>query len=354
MMKKRFATAVTIALAATSIFGCSNSASQSKQTTQAAAAAAEENTTEAAGSTTEAAAGEKASSGADASSDKGGKTFGVTYWIESDFFKTVADSITSAAEADGNKTVVVDAQQDSTKQIQIIEDFIAQDVDAVFLNPVDRDAVAPALQKLKEAGIPVINFDSSVANLDLVDAYVATDNLQAGKLCAESMIKDFPEGGPIAVLNYPANSACLDRENGFLETIEGKGFEVVATFDAEGTVEKGQNITSDILQAHPDIVAIFSINDQAGMGAFAACTTSGANVSIYGVDGAPEAKQVIAKEGSIYKMTAAQSPIKIGTNCYDVAMTILSGEKPAEFQIDVPAFTIDSTNIQDYLGAGWQ
>lgn len=78
----------------------------------------------------------------------------------------------------GNKTVVVDAQQDSTKQIQIIEDFIAQDVDAVFLNPVDRDAVAPALQKLKEAGIPVINFDSSVANLDLVDAYVATDNLQ--------------------------------------------------------------------------------------------------------------------------------------------------------------------------------
>ena len=227
-------------------------------------------------------------------------------------------------------------------------------MDAVFLNPVDRDAVAPALQKLKEAGIPVINFDSSVANLDLVDACVATDNLQAGKLCAEAMIKDFPEGGLIAVLNYPANSACLDREKGFLETIEGKGFEVAATFDAEGTVEKGQNITSDILQAHPDIVAIFSINDQAGMGAYAACTTSGANVSIYGVDGAPEAKQVIAKEGSIYRMTAAQSPIKIGTNCYDVAMTILSGEKPAQFQIDVPAFTIDSTNIQDYLGAGWQ
>ena len=217
MMKKRFAAAVTIALAAFSIFGCSNSASQSPQTTQSATAAAE-------GSATEAAASEKASSGADASADKGGKTFGVTYWIESDFFKTVADSITSAAEADGNKTVVVDAQQDSTKQIQIIEDFIAQDVDAVFLNPVDRDAVAPALQKLKEAGIPVINFDSSVANLDLVDAYVATDNLQAGKLCAEAMIKDFPEGGLIAVLNYPANSACLDREKGFLETIEGKGF----------------------------------------------------------------------------------------------------------------------------------
>ena len=90
MMKKRFAAAVTIALAVLSIFGCSNSASQSPQTTQSVTAAAE-------GSTTEAAASEKASSGADASADKGGKTFGVTYWIESDFFKTVADSITSVS-----------------------------------------------------------------------------------------------------------------------------------------------------------------------------------------------------------------------------------------------------------------
>lgn len=344
IMKKSIMTMAAAVLAAVSMIGCSNSSGQSQAaaTTPAAEEATAAQSTAAAGEATGAPA------------NKGGKTFGVTYWIESDFFKTIGDSITAAASADGNKAVVVDAQQDSTKQLQIIEDFIAQGVDAVFLNPVDKDAVAPALQKLKQAGIPVINFDSSVANLEMVDAYVATDNIQAGKLCAEAMIKDFPEGGKIAILNYPANSACLDRENGFMETIKDKGFEVVATFDAQGTVEKGQNITSDILQAHPDVKAIFSINDQAGMGAYAACTTSGAKVFIYGVDGAPEAKQVIAKEGSIYRMTAAQSPLKIGANCYDVAMKILAGEKPAKFQIDVPAFAIDSTNIKDYLGAGWQ
>ena len=190
--------------------------------------------------------------------EDGGQTYGVTYWCESDFFKTVADSITEEAEADGNKTVVVDAQQDSAKQIQIIEDFIAQGVSAVFLNPVDKDAIEPALQKLDEAGIPVVNFDTSVSNLDLVGSYVATDNYQAGALCAEAMIEDFPDGGEIAVLDYPANNACNDREQGFLDTIEGKGFDVVATFDAEGTVEKGQTITSDIIQANPDIKAIFS------------------------------------------------------------------------------------------------
>lgn len=83
--------------------------------------------------------------------EKGGQTYGVTYWCESDFFKTVADSITKEADADGNKTVVVDAQQDSAKQIQIIEDFIAQGVSAVFLNPVDKDAIEPALQKIERS-----------------------------------------------------------------------------------------------------------------------------------------------------------------------------------------------------------
>lgn len=286
--------------------------------------------------------------------EDGGQTYGVTYWCESDFFKTVADSITEEAEADGNKTVVVDAQQDSAKQIQIIEDFIAQGVSAVFLNPVDKDAIEPALQKLDEAGIPVVNFDTSVSNLDLVGSYVATDNYQAGALCAEAMIEDFPDGGEIAVLDYPANNACNDREQGFLDTIEGKGFDVVATFDAEGTVEKGQTITSDIIQANPDIKAIFSINDQAGMGAYAALTTAGKEVYVYGVDGAPEAKKVIAKDNSIYRMTAAQSPITIGKECYKAAKTLIAGEKPEEFEVDVPAFAIDSSNIDEYLDADWQ
>lgn len=281
-----------------------------------------------------------------------GDVYGITYWCESDFFKTVAESITEEVEAAGGRTVVVDAQQDVTKQIQIIEDFIAQDVKAVFLNPVDKDAIEPALQKLDEAGIPVINFDSSVTNLDLIKAYVATDNYLAGQLCAQAMMNDLPDGGEIAILNYPSNNACNDREKGFLDTISDK-FEVVATFDAEGTVEKGQNITSDIIQAHPDIAAIFSINDQAGMGAYAALSTAGKEAYIYGVDGAPEAKKVIAQKG-IYRMTAAQSPISIGKECYKAAQTILAGEELEKFQIDVPAFAIDFSNIEEYLNADWQ
>lgn len=349
-MKKWMKVSAASVLAAILMIGCSGN---QKGAEEAAGTKTETGAQTEAGEQAEAGSTAAGGSGEQASGEAGGKLYGITYWIESDFFKTVAQSITEQAEAEGNQTVIVDAGQDSAKQIQIIEDFIAQGVDAVFLNPVDRDAIEPALLQLKNAGIPVINFDSAVANLEMVDAYVATDNKQAGVLCAESMIKDFPDGGDIAVLNYPANSACVDREQGFLETIEGHGFNIVSTFDAEGTVEKGQTITSDILQANPDIVAIFGINDQCGMGAYAAVTTAGGETAIYGVDGAPEAKQVIDKMG-IYKMTAAQSPIKIGIESYKAVKAIEANGKPETFQIDVPAFTIDHDNIKDYLNEGWQ
>lgn len=83
----------------------------------------------------------------------------------------------------------------------IIEDFIAQDVDCVFYNPVDAEASGPALMLLKEAGIPVVNFDLAVANTDDVDAFVATDHYSAGVVAGEHMIKDYPEGGKIAILD---------------------------------------------------------------------------------------------------------------------------------------------------------
>lgn len=90
------------------------------------------------------------------------------------------------------------------------------------------------------------------------------------------------------------------------------------------------------------------------MGAYAALTTAGKEVYVYGVDGAPEAKKVIAKDNSIYRMTAAQSPVTIGKECYKEAKTLIAGEEPEEFEVDVPAFTIDSSNIDEYLDADWQ
>lgn len=280
-----------------------------------------------------------------------GKTLGITYWCSSEFFMTLAQGITTPAEADGYKTVIVDAEQDATKQIQIIEDFIAQGVSAVFLNPVDKDAIEPALQELAKAKIPVINFDAGVTNTELIAAFVATNNYQAGQLCAQSMLTDFPNGADIAVLNYPSNGACIDREAGFLDTVKDKGINVLVTMDASANVEGGQTVVSDLLQSY-DLDAIFCINDQCGLGAYAAVSVAGKDVKIYGVDGTQEAMDLIP--GGIYRMTAAQSPKKIGAACYEAFKQYEANGKVDPFTIEVDAYTIDASNVADFSGKGYQ
>ncbi|HBR28899.1 MAG TPA: sugar ABC transporter substrate-binding protein [Firmicutes bacterium] len=279
------------------------------------------------------------------------KTVGITYWCSSEFFMTLADGITQAAAAEGYKTVIVDAEQNAAKQIQIIEDFIAQDVSAVFLNPVDKDAIEPALRELDKAGIPVINFDAGVTNTDLIIAFVATNNYQAGVLCAESMLKDFPKGADIAILNYPSNGACNDREKGFLDTVKRKGINVLVTMDANANVEGGQAVVTDLLQSY-DLDAIFCINDQCGLGAYAAVAVAGKDVKIYGVDGTQEAMDLIP--GGIYRMTAAQSPKKIGAACYEAWKQYDKTGTVEPFTIEVDAYTIDETNVAQYSGKGYQ
>ena len=149
----------------------------------------------------------------------GGLKFGYTYWAASDFFSTIGESMEEIAKKNGDEVIIQDAQQDQAKQQSIIEDFVSQGVSAVFLNPVDRDGIEPALDMLNEANIPIINVDTSVASLDKVNSYVASDNYGAGVLCAKKMIELLPDGGYIAILDYPANSACLDRVKGFTDTI---------------------------------------------------------------------------------------------------------------------------------------
>ncbi|MDR2759810.1 MAG: sugar ABC transporter substrate-binding protein [Spirochaetaceae bacterium] len=291
-----------------------------------------------------------AGGGRDGGAKTGKRVFGYTYWAASDFFETIGQSMREIIEANGDEIIIVDAQQDNQYQLNVIEDFITRGVSVVFLNPVDRDAIRPALVALQNAKIPVVNLDTSVADLSMVASYIASDNVGAGVICAEALNKALPGGGDIAILDYPANSACLDRTEGFKKTINSN-FRIVAQQDAQGKPGPGLEKATDILTANPNLKAIFAANDQSGMGAFGAVVEANANVLVYGVDGAPESKEVIS-QGTQYAGTAAQSPKQIGTKGAEVAYNILNG-RSYEKEFYVPTFLIDINNAKDYLGF-WQ
>lgn len=283
-----------------------------------------------------------------------GKRFAATYMtLNNPFFGVMDDAIRKAVEANGDTLVTLDPALDPVKQISQIEDIVAQGVDAIFLNPVDWQAVAPGLMAAKEAGIPIINVDAAVYDEDLVACIVASDNLAAGLVCAEDMLKRLPKGGKAVILGHPTTKTGIDRIANFKATIEKHPeFQIVAEDSSEGQLEIAMPKMENIIQAHPDMNVVMCVNDPTARGVIQALKAANMKgVLIYGVDGSPDAKKAI-KEGDMTG-TAAQSPINIGKIGVEMAYKILAGEK-VEKHIPVPVQLITVENVDSFGVDGWQ
>ena len=240
------------------------------------------------------------------------------------FFVTLEASIREVVEAHGDQLISLDPQNSNEKQISQIEDLISQGIVAMFVNPVDRDGIIAGLDKLKEAGIPMFGFDTEVADMSYLVSYAGSDNYNAGFVCGEDLVAKCPEGGNIIVLDSPTMQSVVDRTDGFLAAIEGKGFTVVSQIDCMGNQEQGNLNGTDALTAHPDAVAIFGGNDPTALGAYAAAEAAGSKALIYGVDGSPDIKALIA-DGKVTG-TGAQSPMSIGKTIAEVYYKVEAGE----------------------------
>lgn len=267
------------------------------------------------------------------------------------FFVTLEAAIREVVEANGDELISLDPQNSNEKQISQIEDLISRGIVAMFVNPVDRDGIIPALDKLQEAGIPMFGFDTEVAEMSYLVSYAGSDNYNAGYVCGLDLAEKLPEGGPIIVLDSPTMQSVVDRTDGFLAAIEGKGFKVVSQIDSMGNQEQGNLNGTDALTAHPDAVAIFGGNDPTALGAYAAAEAAGSSALIYGVDGSPDIKALIA-DGKVTG-TGAQSPLSIGKTIAEVYYKWAAGEEVEE-RYPIETFMINADNVADYGTDGWQ
>ena len=267
------------------------------------------------------------------------------------FFVTLEASIREVVEAHGDELISLDPQNSNEKQISQIEDLISQGIVAMFVNPVDRDGIIAGLDKLKEAGIPMFGFDTEVADMSYLVSYAGSDNYNAGFVCGEDLVAKCPEGGNIIVLDSPTMQSVVDRTDGFLAAIEGKGFTVVSQIDCMGNQEQGNLNGTDALTAHPDAVAIFGGNDPTALGAYAAAEAAGSKALIYGVDGSPDIKALIA-DGKVTG-TGAQSPMSIGKTIAEVYYKVEAGET-VEARYPIPTFMINADNVAEFGTDGWQ
>ena len=171
-------------------------------------------------------------------------TMNNAYWL------AVEGPIKAEVEARGDTYITVDAQSDQARMNDMIGDLIAQKIDILLVAPMDSAGIESALVACKEAGIKVVNFDTSVANTDLVETIVASDNYHAGVVIGEDMMAKLPEGSKIAVMHSPVGAACLDRAQGFYDTI-GDYFDVVVELDGKGDTGVTMPLAEDVLQSTP-------------------------------------------------------------------------------------------------------
>lgn len=264
--------------------------------------------------------------------------------LKNPFFKIIADSLTAEARRHGFEVIVSDAERDVQEQTKHVENYLAQHVTAIVLNPADRIAIGPAIKKANEAGIPVFTCDLECEIPDVdVAGHVGTDNYQGGKLAGEAMIEVLGDsGGEVLILHFKQANSCVERVRGFREVIErhnqgrtsGK-IDIVAELEGGGLQDQGFRAAADALQAHPNLNAIFAINDPSALGAWTALQQVGKteHVKIIGFDGQLDGKQAI-KEGKFYA-DPIQFPEKMGVLTMQNILKYLDGE-PFEKKTYIP------------------
>ena len=242
------------------------------------------------------------------------------------FFIALEDSLRENLETAGHTLVTKDAVSDSETQNTQIEELLEEGVDAIFLSPVDWAAVSDSVAKIKEAGIKLINIDTEIQVFDQVDAFVGSNNKQAGKLCGQDLLERMPKGGKVLILECPDRNSVNDRIKGFEEAIAKKGFEVIGRINAKSDLSVALEEVDKALDTYPEIDVIMCGNDPAALGALVAVNAEGRkDIIIYGIDGSPEVKKEIAKDNSLIVATIGQSTKAMGEEATKVAVQILNG-----------------------------
>lgn len=258
------------------------------------------------------------------------------------YFISMKEAFEEAAAEIGAETIIADAQHDVSKQINDIDDMIQRGINILLINPADSEGAQAAVQAAHDAGVIVVAVDAQAEGP--LDSFVGSQNYDAGYLAGEKMAEDLGGEGKVAILDGIPVVPILERVEGFKAAIaEHPGIEIVDTQNGRQDRAEAMSVTENMLQANPELDAIFSVNDEGALGSLGAVEASGKDVWLYSVDGHPEVIEAILAGGP-FKATSAQFPrdqVRIGLG---MALAKHWGAEvvPEEVPIAVELQTIDN------------
>lgn len=260
-------------------------------------------------------------------------------------------SFSAKTDAKGYTLVTTDASDDISKQISDVENLILQGCDVICVNGLDTEAIIPALEAVKAAGIPCVMVDTDVADENLFDCSISENALTVGRIQGEYIKNWIEERNVDLKLGYIvgmyAMTTTYGRRDGVYEVL---GIDK-ATVENEGMwkANDAMSLAEDWLQAYPDLNVIACMNDDMAIGVIQAYNAAGVNmddVLIIGIDGL-EAGAGYIKEGTL-DATVGRDLDKETSMYLDVCEKLAAGEQ-VEKKIDPDSsFILDASNVYEY------
>lgn len=269
--------------------------------------------------------------------------------FDDNFLTIVRTSIQKELKKENVNGQVEDAKNDVSQQLQQVQNFIGQGVDAIIVNPVDTNAVKPIMDQASKAGVPLIFINRRpAAELTGKMAYVGSNSQLAGRLQMEALAKQMNYKGNVAILlGDLANESTRERTKGVKEIVaKYPGLKIVQEQTAKFMRNDAVDVVSNWLTAGDDIQAIASNNDEMAIGALQALGKNDSHVLVAGVDGTPDALQMI-KNGKMVA-TVFQDAKGQGEGAVQAAVKLAKGQS-VEKNVDIPFQLITKENMANFV-----
>jgi ribose transport system substrate-binding protein len=264
--------------------------------------------------------------------------------LANEFFQNMMAGAEAHAAKRGDYDLVAVGMKNETdfeSQINAIDNFITQGVDAIVVAPADSQAMVGPLKKAMDAGITVINFDVALdtaakeaAGVEL--AFVGPDNRGGAKLAGDALGKALGEGGKVVIIEgNPGADNAAQRKAGFEDSIAEYGLVLLDSRTAHWETEEANTVFSNMLTANPDIQGVMAANDSMAIGVVKALESAGrADILVVGFDNIPAAKDLV-DQGKLLA-TVDQFGADMAANAIDLAIEVVKGGPALEGWVKTP------------------
>jgi ribose transport system substrate-binding protein len=270
--------------------------------------------------------------------------------LNNPWFIVLAESAAENAQALGYEAKIFDSQNNPATESDNFENLIASGFDAILFNPTDADGSIVNILKAKTAGVPVFCMDREVNADDAATSQILSDNYSGCVEIGVEFVKALGgKGKYVELLGLVGDNNTWARSGGFHSVVdEFPGLKMVAQQSADFDRNRALEVMETILQAQPDIQAVFCGNDAMAMGAFQALHGAGKSeqVKVFGFDGAGDVIEKIA-EGKIVA-TSMQYPKVMAKTAAQYAHEYFNGRTDFPQRVPVEVELVMAGNVKDY------